>query len=170
MPDAWSLVEGTMSFSDSILYFSLDLSLDPAGARVKVYISHAGVSAAKIADKHSAICPDADAYEIQRYCRTMAGGLSGRYHDKSVVSYFSFTSKSPKRPVRTVHFLIDAYTSHDTEVQARDEQYYTEFRIVGVACVQREVYQGAQRGAAQASSPRTCKVQGFHLNSSGETK
>lgn len=139
MSSAWSLVEGTMSSSDSVLYFSLDLSSDQAAARVKVYIAHAGVSAAEIADKHSAICPDADAYEIQRFCRTMAGGSSGRYYGKSVISCFAFSSTSPKRAVGTVHFPIDAYAPHDAEVQGRIEQYYTASTL-SVSPVCRERY------------------------------
>ena len=139
MSDAWKQVESIMSPSDSVVYFSLDLSSEKSESRVKIYISHAGISATEVANKHSAICPDIDAYEIQRFCRVMAGGPGGSYNDKSVMSCFAFTNKSPAQPVGTVHFPIDAYAANDAVVHERIEQYYAaSMSSVSPRC--REVY------------------------------
>jgi tryptophanase len=82
--------------------------------------------------------PDADSYEIQRFCRAMAGGSSGPYNGKPLISCFAFTSKSPKRPVGTVHFPIDASAPHDAEVQRRVENYYASSAVsVSPVCIQR---------------------------------
>jgi tryptophanase len=137
--DAWRLLESTMSSIDSILYFSLDLSPYEGDARVKVYVTHTGVTAADIAAKHSKICPGSDSYEIQRFLRTMAGGSRGPYQGKEVLSCFAFTSGSPECPVGTVHFPMDAYVLNDEEAKSRIEQYFTESGS-GVLPVCRERY------------------------------
>jgi tryptophanase len=93
---------------------------------VKVYVTHAGATAADIAAKHAVICPSSDSYEIQRFFRTLAGGSRGSYQGKGMVSCFAFTSKSPKCPVGTVYFPMDAYVPNDEEAKRRIEQYFTE--------------------------------------------
>lgn len=123
MPGAWSLIDEVMSASDSVVYFSLDLPPHPE-ARVKVYVSHPGASAGEIARKHSTICPDADAYEIERFCVAMSGGSRGPFTAKPPLSCFAFTSADVSRPVGTVHFPLDAYAPHDAEARARVQRYY----------------------------------------------
>ncbi|KAI3331728.1 pyridoxal phosphate-dependent transferase [Xylariaceae sp. AK1471] len=119
----WGLVEATMTSADSVVYVSLDLSSDLENSRVKVYIAHEAASASTIAQKHEAICPHTSAFEIQRFCETMAGGTLGPYKGKPLLSCFAFTSKSAARPVGTVHFPIDVYAKNDSEVQQRIERY-----------------------------------------------
>ncbi|KAK7753350.1 putative secondary metabolism biosynthetic enzyme [Diatrype stigma] len=117
---AWALIESTMASSDSIAYFSLDLSRDEE-ARVKVYVAHPGAKASQIALKHTKICPDASSYEIERFCLSMAGGSPGPYDAKPLLSCFAFTNKAADRPVGTVHFPVVAYAENDAEIQGRIE-------------------------------------------------
>lgn len=138
MPDAWALIEKVMSASEHVVYFSLDLC-PHADARVKVYVSHPGASAGEIARKHGAICPEADAYEIERFCVAMSGGSRGPFTAKPPLSCFAFTGADAGRPVGTVHFPLDAYSPHDAEARARVERYYATAAAPGVAslCLER---------------------------------
>ncbi|KAH6647949.1 pyridoxal phosphate-dependent transferase [Truncatella angustata] len=123
MARAWELVQKVLAPSESVVYFSLDLSPDVGRARVKVYVSHGSTSARDIAQKHVAICPHADAYEIQRFCEIVAGGSLGPYEGKSLLSCFAFTTEAQDRPQGTVHFPIDAYADNDEDAQGRIERY-----------------------------------------------
>ncbi|KAF2964292.1 hypothetical protein GQX73_g9283 [Xylaria multiplex] len=123
MADMWQLVEKTLTPGESVIYFSLDLSSDVGHARVKVYISHHSATASAIAQKHVALCPHADAYEIQRFCETMAGGSLGPYEGKLLLSCFAFTTRAPGQSEGTVHFPVDAYAADDEEVGQRVERY-----------------------------------------------
>lgn len=107
IPGVWALIERVMSAFDSAVYFSLDLS-PHTEARVKVYASYPRASAGEIARKHANICPDADAYEIERFCIAMLGGSRGPFTAKPPLSCFAFTSADVSRPVGTVHFPLDA--------------------------------------------------------------
>jgi tryptophanase len=133
----WKLMEKILGPSESVIYFSLDLSSDVGHARVKVYVSHGATTASAIAQKHVAICPHADAYEIQRFCEIVSGGSLGPYEGKPVLSCFAFTTEAPDRPVGTVHFPIDAYADNDAEAQQRIERYMT---AVSVSSLYRERY------------------------------
>lgn len=124
LADSWALVESILEPSESVIYFSLDLSFDQHHARVKVYISHGTSSTASaIARKHAQICPHANAYKIQRFCEIMGGGRLGPYERKPLLSCFAFTGQAPDRPVGTVHFPVSAYADDDREIQRRVEQY-----------------------------------------------
>ncbi|KAI0540686.1 pyridoxal phosphate-dependent transferase [Xylaria digitata] len=123
MADTWQLVEKTLALGDSVIYFSLDLSSDVGHARVKVYISHYSVTASAIAQKHVALSPNADAYEIQRFCETMAGGSLGPYKSKLLMSCFAFTTRAPGQSEGTVHFPVDAHAADDEEVGQRVERH-----------------------------------------------
>ena len=117
-------MEKIIAPSESVIYFSLDLSADMSHARAKVYISHGTASTpSAIAKKHEAICPHANSYEIQRFFEIMGGGQLGPYERKPLLSCFAFTSQAPDQPVGTVHFPISAYADNDREIQARIEQY-----------------------------------------------
>ena len=125
LAESWTVVEGMIAPSESVIYFSLDLS-GMSHARAKVYISHGAASTASaIAQKHEAICPHANPYEIQRFCEVMAGGQLGPYERKPLLSCFAFTSQAPDRPTGTVHFPISAYADSDREIQGRIERYMT---------------------------------------------
>lgn len=132
LESGWRLVEGIIGPDDSVIYFSLDLSSNKDEARVKVYIVHGGADAtsralaAEVARKHASICPDADAFEIQRFLAAMAGsnfGTDSQSGKKSLISCFAFASKTGERPVGTVHFPIDAYVQQDAEARSRVEEY-----------------------------------------------
>jgi tryptophanase len=123
MSKALELLNDVMDDTNSVLYFSLDLSPDPVHARVKVYVSHPDATASQIAEKHARICPDASAYEIQKFCEYMSGGTLGVYRSKPLLSCFAFTSEAPQHPVGTIHFPVIAYANNDAEVQARVERY-----------------------------------------------
>ncbi|KAI0503200.1 hypothetical protein F5B22DRAFT_630076 [Xylaria bambusicola] len=135
MIEMWRLVEKTLAPTESIVYFSLDLTPDVDRARVKVYISHQSATAQAIAQKHIAISPHADAYEVQRFCEVMAGGSLGPYEDKPLLSCFAFTARG--HPEGTVHFPIDAFAVHDEEAGQRLENYMA---AVGAAPLCRERY------------------------------
>ncbi|KAI8945009.1 beta-eliminating lyase [Xylaria longipes] len=122
MASEWDLVERTMTPTDSIAYISLDLTADQANARVGVYISHGVASAGEIARKHEAICSHTCAFEIQRFCESMAGSL-GPYTGKPLLSSFAFTSNPRGRCVGTIHFPVGAYANNDSEIQERVERY-----------------------------------------------
>ncbi|KAK4225230.1 putative Tryptophanase [Podospora fimiseda] len=130
----WKLIESILETADRIVYFSLDLSSNVEEARVKVYVAHGGgdatskIVAAKVAQKHASICPDADAFEIQRFFAAMAGSDFGMPDSprgkKSLISCFAFSSKAGlERPVGTVHFPVDGYVQDDAEVKRRVEAY-----------------------------------------------
>jgi tryptophanase len=123
MSQAQELLDTIVDDTNSVLYFSLDLSPDPVHARVKVYVSHPDATASQIAEKHARICPDASSYEIQKFCEYMAGGSLGPYRFKPLLSCFAFTSEAPRHPVGTIHFPVVAYADHDAEIQARVEKY-----------------------------------------------
>ena len=137
MSKALELLDAVMDDTNSVLYFSLDLSPDPVHSRVKVYVSHPDATASKIAEKHARICPDASAYEIQKFCEYMAGGTLGPYRSKPLLSCFAFTSEAPQHPVGTIHFPVIAYANHDAEIQARVERYMD---AASVSLVFRERY------------------------------
>lgn len=125
LDNEWRLVESILSPADSVVYFSTDLSSNEEEARVKVYVAHGGADAtsrslaAEVARKHTSICPDADALEIQQFLAAMAGSQSGQQESrqpsgrKSLISCFAFASKTGERPVGTVHFPMDAYVEDD---------------------------------------------------------
>lgn len=122
--DSWALIESIIEPSESVIYFSLDLSSDKQHARIKVYISHGTKpTASAIARKHAEICPHANSYEIQRFCEIMGGGQLGPYERKPLLSCFAFTGQAPDRPVGTVHFPVSAYADDDREIQRRIERY-----------------------------------------------
>ncbi|OTA80668.1 hypothetical protein M434DRAFT_25462 [Hypoxylon sp. CO27-5] len=126
LSESWAVVQSILEPSESIIYFSLDLSSDARNARAKVYISHGtATTASAIAKKHAAVSPHADTYEIQRFCETMGGGQYqlGPYGRKPLLSCFAFTIQAPDRPVGTVHFPISAYADDDREIQERIERY-----------------------------------------------
>ncbi|KAK4161794.1 putative Tryptophanase [Cladorrhinum sp. PSN259] len=134
LENGWQLIESILEPTDRVIYFSLDLTSDKEEARVKVYIAHGGADAtsrsmvAKVAQKHASICPDADAFEIQRFFAAMAGSDFGRPDSpggmKSLISCFAFSGKpGSERPVGTVHFPVDAYVQDDAEVRRRVEAY-----------------------------------------------
>ncbi|KAI0450464.1 beta-eliminating lyase [Xylaria acuta] len=122
MASEWELVERTMTPTDSVAYISLDLTSDQADARVGVYIAHELASAREIARKHEAICSHVCAFEIQRFCESMAGSL-GPYTGKPLLSSFAFTSNPRGRSVGTIHFPVSAYANNDSEIQQRVEKY-----------------------------------------------
>ncbi|KAI1754075.1 beta-eliminating lyase [Xylaria castorea] len=122
MASEWDLVERTITPKDSVAYISLDLTPDQADARVGVYIAHKATSASDIARKHEAICSHTCAFEIQRFCESMAGSL-GPYTGKPLLSSFAFTSSPRGRSVGTIHFPVGAYANDDSEIQQRVEQY-----------------------------------------------
>lgn len=132
LESGWRLVEGILGPDDSVTYFSLDLSSKRDEARVKVYVAHGGADAtsrslvAEVARKHASICPDADAFEIQRFVAAMAGrdfGSDSRSGKKRLLSCFAFAGKTGERPVGTVHFPVDAYVQSDAEARSRVEEY-----------------------------------------------
>ncbi|CAJ2508465.1 Uu.00g134910.m01.CDS01 [Anthostomella pinea] len=124
LAESWAVVESTMAASESVIYFSLDLSSDTDHhSRAKVYISHGTTRASDVAQKHAAVCPHADPYEIQRFCETIGGGSLGPYDRKPLLSCFAFTSGTAGRPVGTVHFPISAYAEDDAQIRARVERY-----------------------------------------------
>lgn len=131
IPSAWSLLRQILSPNDFIPFIALDLCADAASARIKVYVAHRDATAAEVAEKHAAICPDASPFEIERFYRAMAGS-SGPYRGPPVISTFAFTSLEPNRPIGTVNFRADAYISHDAEVQARIERYFDEGRASSI--------------------------------------
>ncbi|KAK4466377.1 putative Tryptophanase [Cladorrhinum samala] len=134
----WEQVESILDPTDRVTYFSLDLSSSTAEARVKIYLAHDGadatsrVMASKVAQKHAAICPDADAFEIQRFFATMAGSDFGRRDGdgrtgstrskKSLISCFAF-ARNTGGAVGTVHFPVDAYLADDAEAKRRVDAY-----------------------------------------------
>lgn len=135
----WQQIESILGPTDRVIYFSLDLSSNTAEARVKIYVAHDGadatsrVLAAKVAQKHAKICPDTDAFEIQRFFAAMAGRDFGRADSetgtrskKSLISCFAFSGKTGG-PVGTVHFPVDAYLLDDAEAKRRVDAY-----LVGV--------------------------------------
>ncbi|KAI8965880.1 hypothetical protein F5Y11DRAFT_311700 [Daldinia sp. FL1419] len=130
LAEPWAKVERSLGENESVVYFSLDLSSSPSIARVKVYISHGqGSSALAIARKHEAICPNANPYEIQRFCGAMSGGKLGPYERKSLISCFAFTSAEPDQPIGTVHFPVSSYASNDHEIQERISNYINAVRV-----------------------------------------
>ncbi|KAK3389599.1 pyridoxal phosphate-dependent transferase [Podospora didyma] len=145
----WELIESALSPKDSVIYFSLDLSGSHDDARVKVYIAHGGANAtsrsvaARVAQMHASICPDADGFEIQRFVAAMAGtdfGLDGDDQTKlkkPLLSCFAFSGNTGERPVGTVHFPIDAYVQHDGEAMRRVREYLTS---VGASAAAKERY------------------------------
>ncbi|CAP61484.1 uncharacterized protein PODANS_4_1090 [Podospora anserina S mat+] len=143
----WRLIEGLLGPNDHVIYFSLDLASNTEEARVKVYIAHGGADAtsravvAEVAQKHASICPDADAFEIQRFFAAMAGDEFGRDNSsnrrKSLFSCFAFSGKTGERPVGTVHFPVDAYAADDAEVKRRVDGYLID---VGASVAARERY------------------------------
>ncbi|KAK4205438.1 putative Tryptophanase [Triangularia verruculosa] len=147
LKSGWGLVESILGPDDHVIYFSLDLASDADEARVKVYVAHGGADAtsrslvAEVAQKHVSICPDADAFEIQRFFAAMAGDDFGRDDStprkKSLISCFAFSSKTGERPVGTVHFPVDAYVSDDAEVKRRIDAYLAS---VGASATARERY------------------------------
>ncbi|GAP85236.1 putative tryptophanase [Rosellinia necatrix] len=137
MGDTWRLVEDTLSPSESVVYISLDLCSDADHARVKVYISHTSATAQAIAQKHVALSPHADAYEVQRFCEAMAGGSLGSYTGKPLLSCFAFTTRAPRQAEGTVHFPIDGYAADDDEAVRRVEQYLA---AVGTAPLYKQRY------------------------------
>ncbi|KAK4208026.1 putative Tryptophanase [Rhypophila decipiens] len=152
---AWKSVESILGPSDSVVYFSLDLTgkVD-SSARVKVYMAHSvdkqqmtpatfRSQAAIIADKHAKLCghyPESipvDGYEIQRFIAAMSGpdfdktdlDLGNR---KPLLSCFAFTTTRSDREAptavlanTTVHFPMDAYVPDDEEAHRRTEAYYS---------------------------------------------
>ncbi|KAF2683812.1 hypothetical protein K458DRAFT_339975 [Lentithecium fluviatile CBS 122367] len=137
LSSAWELLASTITPSDSVLYFALDLSPHPEHSRVKVYLAHPGASASAIAQKHAQICPNACAYSIQQFCASMSGGSLGPYEAKPVLSCFAFTSEAPDRPVGTVHFPVVAYAENDAEIQRRMKEY---MNVASVSAAYRERY------------------------------
>lgn len=143
----WRLIEGLLGPNDRVIYFSLDLASNTEEARVKVYIAHGGADAtsravvAEVAQKHASICPDADAFEIQRFFAAMAGDEFGLDNSsnrrKSLISCFAFSGKTGERPVGTVHFPVDAYAADDAEVKRRVDGYLID---VGASVAARERY------------------------------
>lgn len=123
LSSAWEHLVRTLSASDTIQYFSLDLCPDPERSRIKVYVAHPNASASAIAERHVNMCPNACAYSIQQFCASMAGGSLGPYHAKPVVSCFAFTTKAPETPVGTVHFPVVAYAGNDWVIEQRVEAY-----------------------------------------------
>ncbi|KAI1210831.1 pyridoxal phosphate-dependent transferase [Annulohypoxylon truncatum] len=124
LAESWAAVESVIAPYESVVYFSLDLSSDSNHSRAKVYVSHGTSSTASaIAEKHAAICPHANPYEIQRFCEAMGGGNLGPYEQKPLLSCFAFTSRAPGQPVGTVHFPVSAYAGDDREIQERIERY-----------------------------------------------
>ncbi|KAI2625149.1 pyridoxal phosphate-dependent transferase [Xylaria nigripes] len=121
--ESWIVVRSIIESTDSVVYFSLDLTSNVSGARAKVYIAHGVTTAWAIAKKHIVICPHANTYEIQRFCEIMGDGSLGPYSNKPLISCFSFTSKTPTQPVGTLHFPISAYADDDLQIQTRVERY-----------------------------------------------
>ncbi|KAI0478059.1 beta-eliminating lyase [Xylaria cf. heliscus] len=122
MTSEWDLVERTMTPTDSVAYISLDLAPEQENARVGVYISHELTSAREIARKHETICSHTCAFEILRFCESMAGSL-GPYTRKPLLSSFAFTSNPTGHPVSTIYFPVGAYANNDSDIQGRIEQY-----------------------------------------------
>ncbi|KAI0404401.1 beta-eliminating lyase [Xylaria palmicola] len=116
----WALVEGTMTPSDSVMYFGLDLSAGPGNPGVEVHIYHSAATAAAIARRHEAVCTQASGWEIQRFCEIMTGGSAGPYTGHPVASSFTFSGRAG---VGAVHFPVAEYAGDDGEVQRRVEQY-----------------------------------------------
>lgn len=164
LESGWQLVEGILSPTDSVVYFSLDLSSDQDEARVKVYIAHNSADAtsrslaAEVAQKHVSICPDADAFEIQRFLAAMSGRHFGRdgHGGKPLISCFAFAAKTGERPVGTVHFPIDAYVQQDAEARKRVEEYLT---IAAATTAAREKY---ARVVAAAQRRPMDRARGMH--------
>lgn len=132
MLESWNAIESILSADEQVLYFSLDLSANQGEARVKVYISHPGVSAADIAQKHAAICQDTNMYAIQRFCECMAGGSLGPYQAKPLLSCFAFKSTAVALPTGTIHFPVEAYADNDGVVQGRVEKYMKEVSVLPI--------------------------------------
>lgn len=131
--DSWKLLKSVFSEADYVIYFALGLSPNPNDAEAKVYVAHPSASAARIAQLHAAVDPDADTYEIQQFCSAMAGGPRGLglgpYHGKPLLSCFAFKRKNrshPRPAARTVLFPLDSYAAHDAEAQDRVERYMDE--------------------------------------------
>jgi tryptophanase len=142
LAESWKLVESTLDENDAIAYFSLDLAPDLEHSRVKLYIAHRNVTAAKVADKHTKICPGADSYTIQQFCALMAGGSIGPYKSKSMISCFAFTSEMPLKPAGTVHFPSSEYAENDAIVQERMEKY---IEVADISDAYRERYRKCVR-------------------------
>ncbi|KAI1414898.1 beta-eliminating lyase [Hypoxylon sp. FL1857] len=123
LASSWTLLESILSPNDYIIYFSLGLAPDLDNAEVKVYVAHPGASAAQIAQKHVAVCPEASAYEIQHFCASLSGGSLGPYTRKPLISCFAFKRSDLKKTARTVLFPIDSYSANDEEAQERIEKY-----------------------------------------------
>ncbi|KAM7198465.1 putative Tryptophanase [Rhypophila sp. PSN 637] len=155
LSSAWQSVESILGPSDSVVYFSLDLTGKVGnGARVKVYVAHSvnkhqmspatfRSQAAIIAYKHAILCghyPESipvDGYEIQRFIAAMSGpdfdntdlDLGNR---KPLLSCFAFTTTANNGEAHsavlantTVHFPMDAYVPDDEEAHRRTEAYYS---------------------------------------------
>ncbi|KAI1176594.1 pyridoxal phosphate-dependent transferase [Nemania sp. FL0916] len=152
MADHWRVVDETLTPSESVVYFSLDLAADSDEARVKVYVSHGAATAKTIAAKHAIVCPHSDAYEIQRFFETLGGGSRGPFEGKPLLSCFAFKSSAPGRPEGTVHFPIDAYAADDAEASRRVERY---FAAVDAAPLTRQRYRSVI--AAVQRRPLDCK-------------
>ncbi|XDG07171.1 hypothetical protein ABKA04_006786 [Annulohypoxylon sp. FPYF3050] len=140
LASSWTLLESMLSASDYIIYFSLGLAPDLDNAEVKAYVAHPGASAAQIAQKHVAMCPEASAYEIQHFCASLSGGSHGPYTGKPLLSCFAFKQSDPGKVTRTVLFPIDSYAANDEEAQERVEKY---MRDISAPQLYRERYRKA---------------------------
>lgn len=129
---SWELVQNIMGKDDYVVYFALGCSIDESESEVKAYVAHPHISAAEIAQKHTQICPDASAYEIQQFLSIMAGGSHGPYTRKPLISCFAFKRRSPETPVRTVLFPLDSYAASDEDAQEHVERYMEAIHAPGI--------------------------------------
>jgi DMATS type aromatic prenyltransferase len=96
--------------------FSLDLR-DPADARVRIYLRHAGATADDL--EHAAACArNQRPGKVRQICRDMTG-LAGPYRGKPPVTAVSFRVGEPKPASVTLYIPLDPNFENDDASRAR---------------------------------------------------
>jgi hypothetical protein len=101
---------------DEFNYFSLDLA-DSEDARVKIYLSHTGATAADVERAFSSV-PSHRPGDVVAHCSAVARS-EGPFEDKPVTSCFAFAGTSQVPRAATFHFPVAHYVSNDQVVAER---------------------------------------------------
>ena len=129
---------------DELVYFSLDL-VDPARARVKVYLRHHEATAADV-ERVLAGLGGVGAGEIREFCMAILGS-EGPYLARPLVSCWSFSTATSTEPCRpgggTLYVPVAYYAQHDEEARLRVGAWLDRVALA------RDVYDAAVRTFAR---------------------